>query len=348
MAITAALIGALGAAGGGALSYFGSKPKKGKKFNKNNPLYQAQLLEALIGLGVPVTDNQILGGSPLAQMGFSKRRFDELSTLIQQGLDAGLSDSEIAKQLAAVDQRKNGTNFLINKKGETRGRVKYDTLESFIADQRAFMESAFADRDAIRSLQDETLAGRRSAQSAISQILGDFVAPTGDEISARSAEIEDILRAQIERDFGERREQSLYEANAYGVNPAGRLARLDEGQALANLATGPDALARTLQLISGEQGVQTTALGALKAALGAGTNNASNLLGFQLNASNAAAQQALALALLNSQRAANLGGAVTDAANQLALIPALRSEQSRRQQLDDLINRQYGITTGTP
>jgi hypothetical protein len=349
-AVTAAVIGAAGALGGGALSYFGSKPKKSKlkKIKRWNPLYNAQLIEAMIGLGVPVPEDMLLAASPLGQTRIGANRFDEVSTLIRQGIDQGLSDADIAKQLAGLDANRRGANFLVNRHGETRGRVGYNNLEALVRDQREFMGSAFANQSEVRRLQEESLAGRRSAQSAIARIQGDFVAPSEEELAERTSEIENILRAQIERDFGEQRGQSRYEANAYGINPAGRLGRLDESQALANLSAGPDALARTLQLVSGQQGVQATALGALQGSLGTGTTNAANLLGLQLNQNTAAAQQALGLAQLQSARAQNLGNSISEGVNQLALIPAIGQEQNRRRQLDELINRTYGISSASP
>jgi hypothetical protein len=346
-AVTAAVIGAAGALGGGAFSYFGSKPKKSKlkKIKRWNPLYNAQLIEAMIGLGVPVPEDMLLAASPLGQTRIGANRFDEVSTLIRQGIDQGLSDADIAKQLAGLDANRRGANFLVNRHGETRGRVGYNNLEALVRDQREFMGSAFANQSEVRRLQEESLAGRRSAQSAIARIQGDFVAPSEEELAERTSEIENILRAQIERDFGEQREQSLYEANAYGINPAGRLGRLDESQALANLGTGPDSLARTLQLVAGRQGVQATALGSLQNSLQPAIANASGLLGMQMNQNASAAQQALGIAQLQSQNNQLLAGGVRSASQQLAATPELYEElqRRRRREIDSQIDSAHGI-----
>lgn len=188
--------------------------------------------------------------------------------------------------------------------------------------------------------------GRNDAQRSIAGIQSDFVAPTEAELTSRSSEIEQILRAQIARDFGDREQNALYQANAYGINPAGQLGRLGEGRALAELASGPDALARTLQLLGGQQGLQTNALSALQGSLNQQNALPLQLLGLQsqnnVGLAGIAANQALGLAQLDAQGNQLLGQGVQGAFNQLGSIPGI---QEARRRIDASINPQYGIST---
>lgn len=224
----------------------------------------------------------------------------------------------------------------------------YESLEELIQAQLDF-ESTADNFLADANEQGEVIrGGREDALRRIAEIQSGFVAPDEEEIESRRAEIEDILRAQISRDFGEREQAALYQANAQGINPAARLGRIDEARALANLAAGPDALARTLQLISGQQGVQSNALNALQGSLTSQTQLPLALLGLQSNnnvaMTNIASNQALALAQLDAQYRQNLGAGVQGAFNQLAQIPGIQAEQ-RRAEINNQISRNYGIST---
>lgn len=223
----------------------------------------------------------------------------------------------------------------------------YGSLEELVQSELDYSRDAEGRMAEQNETADIVNQGRNDAQRSIAGIQSDFVAPTEAELLTRQGEIEQILRAQIARDFGVREQNALYQANAYGINPAGQLGRLGEGRALAELASGPDALARTLQLLGGQQGLQSNALSALQGSLNGQTALPLQLLGLQSNnnvgLAGIAANQAMNLAQLDAQGNQMLAGGFQGAANQIGAIPGIQAEQDRRRQLDALINRQYGI-----
>jgi hypothetical protein len=168
----------------------------------------------------------------------------------------------------------------------------------------------------LRGLQEESLAGRRGAQSSIARIQGDFVAPSQADILAQSGTIEEALRGQIARERSDSQNTIFEQMNAMGINPGARLGRLDEWQAQQNLEAQPNALARALQLMSGQQNLQGNALALLRGSLDSGTGAAQNLLNFQSSQNSAAAQQALALAAMNRDN--GIGAGVNNAFNAAA------------------------------
>jgi hypothetical protein len=357
--IIAALVGAGGAIGSSFLGQ-SDEPRRQRRIGPRDPLMNQLLVEALMGLGAPIDESLLSRASPLGQ--FSNRNIARrLSNFVNPLIESGASLDEIMSQLDA------GRSFARREIGDggdsigghfddalrSRGLNKLDkliarsghgSLRNLIEAEIAF-QNRVGERAALANENQGIVEqGRRTAQRRIGEIQSDFYAPTASEIEAERAEMEAILRAQIERDFGEQREQSLYEANAYGINPAGRLGRLDESQALANLGTGPDSLARTLQLVAGRQGVQATALGSLQNSLQPAIANASGLLGMQMNQNASAAQQALGIAQLQSQNNQLLAGGVLNATQQIAAAPFLYQEmQRRRRELDGQIDSAHGI-----
>lgn len=326
MAWVSAILGLVGALGGGAISAFGGdKPKTGgNRVKRDNPLYNAQLIEAMLGLGIMPSEHQLLNASPLGKLNFKTRQFDIYNNIIEQGIQQGLSDAEIAAQLQShgVKTGKKGDvkegNAFIDEQGRVRSRVGYENLSDLVAKQREYLSSSLVNQNQLKALQEQTLAGRRGAQSDIAGILGDFVAPTGAEIQSRASEMENILRAQIARERADSQLGILEQASALGINPAARLGRLDEWQAQRNLEAAPEGLARALQLLSGQQGLQANALSTLQNSLGQGTGQAQNLLGMQNSLGQQAAAQALALSNYKQGQANALGSAFSGALGSLA------------------------------
>jgi hypothetical protein len=335
---------------------------------------------------------QQIGLKRKGQVAFSSL-MDNFYRQVQKGREAGLSAAEIARNIEATPwYNKTGhegyrDGFLGNeedirgvmdpfgffgKGGSPSARQKkrgvsvfnrllsssgYVGLEDFIQAQLDF-EGQIAGRvNDANDASAATAAGRNDALRRIADLQSGFVSPTEEQLTARSAEMENILRAQIAREFDDRDKAALYHANAYGINPAGQMGRLGEGRALANLAAGPDALARTLQLLGGEQSLQANALTTLQGSLNAQDQLPLALLGLQSNnnvsLSNIASNQAMQLAALQSQYNQALGQGITGLANQLGSIPGLISEQNRAAQLSNRqanlnsgIDRLYGLSPG--
>jgi hypothetical protein len=86
-----------------------------------------------------------------------------------------------------------------------------------------------------------------------------------------------------------------------GINPGARLGRLDEWQAQANLDAQPQGLARALQLLSGQQGLQSNALNALQGSLANQNAAASNQLTMQNSLGQQAFNQSMQLYNANAQ-----------------------------------------------
>jgi hypothetical protein len=242
-------------------------------------------------------------------------------------------------------RKKRGANVL-QRLASTSG---YESLQDLIQAQLDFDSQIEGRVNDANSASQAAATGRNDALRRIAELQSGFVSPTEDQINARSSEIENILRAQIAREFDDRDKAALYQANAYGINPAGQMGRLGEGRAIANLAAGPDALARTLQLLGGEQGLQTNAINTLQGSINAQDQLPLALLGIQSNnnvsLSNIASNQALQLAQIQSQQNQILGNGITGLANQLGAIPGLLSERNRGSQLNS-IDRFYGLSPG--
>jgi hypothetical protein len=184
----------------------------------------------------------------------------------------------------------------------------YTSLEELIQSQIDF-EKQMEERQTSQNEQAKaTQKGRLDALNKISELQSGFVAPTEEQIKAQAKTIEDAFKGQVSRERADQELALLTQASQLGINPGGRLARLDEWQAQKNLEAQPEALSRALQLLSGEQGLQSTALTSLQSSLGAQDSTALSLLGLQnanqLGLGQIAAQQAMQLS--QQQQAANL------------------------------------------
>jgi hypothetical protein len=317
MAWIAALIAAVGGLGGAAMgAYGGSDPKLHDAVGKKDPLYNAALIDALIGMGAPVSAQQLALMSPLAQFGragLTPAQQTEVRDLIAQGTAAGLTPDEIAKQLETFGAGKGGKSAFF-KGGQFRGAKQgYGSLVDLVKAEQAFTTQY--DPAEIARLQGVTSAGRRGAQESVARIQGDFVAPSAADIQAQAGISETALRGQIARERSDAEAGIFEQMNAMGINPAARLGRLDEWQAQQNLEAQPNALARALQLLSGEQSLQTSALGALQGSLSVQSGNAMGMLGLQQSLGAQAANQALALAGMSNQNAQLAGEGIANAGN---------------------------------
>jgi hypothetical protein len=349
----ASVIGGVASAAGGLLGAKKSKTKgaKLKKIKMNDPTLNALSVETMMALGLPISQEFLERASPLGNLSNYKIG-RKLINLVNAGQESGLSLDEIMQSIESgvipddvAGVLGQGASRLNQKKlGKLLAKSGFSSLRDLVQADIDFSTAAGERSDRINAIQPGIEQGRLDALSKIAGLQSGFISPTEEQLNTKTSEIEGILRAQIARDFGDQQQQALYQANSMGINPAARLGRLDEGQALANLAAGPDALARTLQLLSGQQGLQTNAIGALQGSLQPGITNASNLLGMRMNQNSAAANQALGLAQLQSTNNQLLGQGIQNAANNLGTIPMLIQEQRRQQEID----KYYGIGSPTP
>jgi hypothetical protein len=317
-----AVIAALGSVlGSGASAYgsgaFGGGPKPpnaGIKKGKNR-LYNATLIDALIGMGVPISQKTYGHMSPFNRVGLSSRQLTEVRDLVREGHAAGQTPDQIAKSLEAFGMRDNGKeSAFYDKKGRFVGaKMGFSSLGELVSAELASNERY--NPDEMEALAATTAGGRRDAQRAIAGIQGDFVAPTAADIQEQAGIAETAFRGQITRERADRERALLEQANTMEINPAARLGRLDEWQAQMNLEAQPQGLARALQLLSGQQGLQTNALGALQTSLGNQVGAATNLQSL----GNQSFQQAMALYQAQSAQRAQgfdtLGAGIANAGN---------------------------------
>jgi hypothetical protein len=226
----------------------------------------------------------------------------------------------------------------------------FNSIEELIQGQIDFESDVGERTTRANEVADTTEQGRFDALSKIAGIQSGFVAPSEADILSQSGTIEQALRAQIARERSDSQAAVLEQMNALGINPAARLGRLDEWQAQQNLEAQPNALARALQLMSGQQGLQTNALASLQGSLSGADAGAQNLLalqsGNQLGIGQLASQQALALAQMQQQNNQFLGGGVANAGNLAAQLAFLTQNQAAAPGELGLRNTGYGMTTG--
>jgi hypothetical protein len=343
VAILTGLLGAGASVGGAALSR-PRVPRRRQNINTRDPMLNALTVEAMQQLGLPIDEGLLRQAGPITSQTRGHGRVHSLLNAVQEGQRLGLSASDITNELMRTkrEQRQGGPlESVVNGQHLRRAvrRSGYGSLQDWINAEMSYQNAIPGRLQTANQNQEEIAAARRSAQERIAALQAGFVAPTEQQITDRSTSMENVLRAQIAREFDDRDKAALYQANAYGINPAGQMGRLGEGRALANLAAGPDALARTLQLLGGEQALQQNALGVLQSSLNNGTNNALNLLGFNAGQNAFAANQSLALAQLQSQSNQLMGQGVMNAGQQLAAIPGLISERQRQNRIDQM----YGL-----
>jgi hypothetical protein len=225
--------------------------------------------------------------------------YDEINDIINQGIEAGLSVDDITRQLEAMTTGKKEKSVFFKKSGELKGGLGVSSLGELVQQQIEFNKAY--DPKQIAQLQQITQAGRQGAMESIAGIQKDFVAPSRQDILNEALAMENIYRAQIARERADSEKALLEQANTMGINPGARLGRLDEWQAMANLDAGPQGLQRALQLLSGQQGVQSNALNALQASLANQNAAASN----QLSLQNSLGQQAFNQSMQLYNAAAN-------------------------------------------
>jgi hypothetical protein len=177
----------------------------------------------------------------------------------------------------------------------------YNDLEELIEAQLQYETQA---EERLREMNETSgiaAQGRNDALRRIAGIQSDFVAPTEEEFRAEAGEIEAALRGQIEREARDQQDALSVAAQVGRYNPGGGMGRIGEWQSQANLQAGPDSVARALQLLSGQQSLQSNALGALQGSLAQQDQGALALLGLLNGNSIANNQIAAQMAGVNAQ-----------------------------------------------
>jgi hypothetical protein len=312
--------------------------------------------------GSPLTSlkNQFAGRARPDHFKFYGRAIDDLQAWIDSGLANGMTADQVAagadawlkKRTKSANSQDNGLmagestlrtifdpiGLFGSGKRETISRTQlsgerlirgalrsagYSNFGDLVRDEINFRTDAMSRVGGLQSDATAAAQGRSDATRRIAGIQSDFVAPTAADIQEQAAIAETAFRGQVTRERADQERALLEQANTMGINPAARLGGLDEWEAQQKLEAQPQGLARALQLLSGQQGLQSTALGSLLSSM-----ESQNQLPLQLAALRSgqsislgqqSANQALALAGINAQigqnNAQNLGSGIANAGN---------------------------------
>lgn len=344
-AIIPGLIAAAGSIGGGIAGQPGTPPAT-KKIGNRDPLLNALSVDALLALGVPIDSAFLQKASPLGNLSGTKVGRDLLA-IVNRGQAAGLSIDEIMARIERAGKNKSGTDDILGSLGvlanETNlqkilTKTGYSSLRDLVQADIEFSQAADARASRIGAVQPGIEQGRLDALGKIAGLQSGFVAPTEADIRSRSGEIETALRGQISREAADQQAAALVAAQVGRFNPGGAIGRLGEWQSQANLEAGPDSIARALQLLSGEQGLQSNALSALLSSLQPATVNASNLLGMRMNQNASVGNQALQGYGIQAQGNQALGGAINEGFGSVANAMTLAQLMKQFGGGDDTIN----------
>lgn len=334
------LVAAGGQVAGAAVAGSGNSGRRSRQAYTppitGDPLYQQLQMLSMLGLGQPIDPGMLRRSSPLNSLGsttgLNNRQAGRLQSamaqaqsIIASGLANGQSPDTIAQALSGIP----GADLL----ARVASQSGYASLTDLVGAQMSF-ESSVPIRTALYDRTSQaTELGRLNALNSIAGIQSDFVAPTASAIAAQTATVEQALRGQIARERSDSEASILEQMNSMGINPAARLGRLDEWQAQQNLEAQPNALARALQLMTGQQGLQSGALSALQGSLSNAEQTPLALLGLQSNNAlgigQLAAQQAQALAQAEASRNALYGSAISNTADIFGSYLLNRNDQNQ-------------------
>lgn len=310
-----------------------------------------QMLQSASPLATLLANAQSIGLKQKGALAFSKL-LPDLQRVISQGAAAGKTAAQIKADLQALPfwgANKSGGGPLeglapaggdldplglfdkSSKPDKEKGRevmrrlmaaAGYNSLDDLIQAELDFETNNAGRVDRYNQVSSATEQGRLDALSKIAGIQSGFIAPTAENLAAQTSDIETALRGQIAREAADQQAALLQAAQVGRYNPGGGMGRLGEWQAQANLEAGPDAVARALQLLGGQQSLQTNALSALQASLSGAEATPLNLLqlrsGNQLGIGQLTAQQALALTGMQQQGNQLLGQGLSNAAGSVA------------------------------
>lgn len=323
MAWVSGAISAVGSIAGSVLGKGKKSKAKQRTITDSNPLMNGLSVETMLALGLPITPEMLQKASPIGRLSGSHLG-RQLINLVNEGQAQGLSVDEIVSQIEGAKVGQDGRGWLSKQFGGEKKLEKilalsgYSSLHDLVSADLAFSSSAQERAGRLNAAQPAIEQGRIDALRKVAGIQSGFVAPSEADLLSRTGDIETSLRAQIARERADSENALLEQAQARGINPGARLGRLDEWQAQSNLDANTTALSRALQLLGGEQALQTNAISSLQGSLQPATVNASNLIGMRMNQNSQVANQALGLAGLEQQGNQFLGQGIAAGANGLA------------------------------